>query len=139
MATAGFKVVPIRLSETCQNISGQVKCPFMVIPWTSPFLLQLETRLTEITRRDSWHVPGSHRSRRCLSCWHAARCSWSRSLLLFHPSVRAPFLGDNTRSASLGRCFCASSDRLLGSMFVVFLGGRLGPVGACAFHTQPAK
>ena len=62
---------------------------------------------TEVTRRDGWHVPCRHRSRRCLSCWCAARCSWSRSLLLFHPSVRAPLLGDNTRfsnpSASRGR------------------------------------
>ena len=60
------------------------------------FGLQLETRFTEVTRRDSWHVPCRHRSRRCLSCWHDARCSWSCSLLLFHPSVRASLLSDNT-------------------------------------------
>ena len=116
----GFEIVPIRLSETCQNISGQVKCPYMVIRRTSPLLLQLETSLTEITRRDSWRVSCRHRSRRCLSWWRAARCSWSRGLLLFRPSVRASLLGDNTRlsnpSASHRRCFCASSNRFLGSM-----------------------
>ena len=92
----GFEIRLIRLSETCQNISRQVKCPYMVIRGQVHFLLQLENRLTEVTR-DSWLVPCRHRSRRCLSCWRAARCSWSRSLLLFHPSVRAPLLGDNTR------------------------------------------
>ena len=72
----GFEIVPIRVSETCQNISGHVKCPCMVIRWTCPFL-QLATRLTEVTRR---HAPSRHTSRRCLSCWCAARCSWSRSV-----------------------------------------------------------
>ena len=45
--------------------------------------LQLATRLTEVTRR---HALSRHRSRSCLSCWRAARCSWSRSLI---PRVRA--------------------------------------------------
>ena len=74
--------MPIRVSETCQNISGHVKCPCMVIRRTCPFL-QLATRLTEVTRR---HAPSRHRSRQCISCWRAARCSWSRSLI---PRVRA--------------------------------------------------
>ena len=70
-----------------------VKCPYMVVRRTSPlFLLQLWTMLTEVTR-DSWHVPCRHRSRRCFSCWRAARCSWSSSRLVFHPSVRVPLLG----------------------------------------------
>ena len=34
---SGFEIGPIRLSETCQNISGQVKCPYMVIRRTSQF------------------------------------------------------------------------------------------------------
>ena len=42
--------MPIRVSETCQNISGHVKCPCMVIRRTCQFL-QLATRLTEVTRR----------------------------------------------------------------------------------------
>ena len=79
---SGFEIVPIRLSETCQNISGHVKCPYTVIRRTSPFLLQLETRLTKVTR-ESWDVPCRHRSRRCLSCWRAAMCSWPHSLVLF--------------------------------------------------------
>ena len=33
-------------------------------------------RLTGVTRR---HVPSRHISRQCISCWHAARCSWSHS------------------------------------------------------------
>ena len=33
----GFEIVPIRVSETCQNPSGHVKCPCMVIRWTCPF------------------------------------------------------------------------------------------------------
>ena len=36
---AGFEIRPIRLSETCQNISGQVKCPYMVIRRISPFFI----------------------------------------------------------------------------------------------------
>ena len=71
----GFEIVPIRVSETCQNISGQVKCLCMVIRRTSPFFA---TRLTEVTRR---HAPSTHISRQCISCWRAARCSWSRSVI----------------------------------------------------------
>ena len=42
-------------------------------------------------------------------------------------------------SASCGRSFCASAIRLLGSMVVTFLRGRLWLVGACAFDIQMAK
>ena len=45
--------------------------------------LQLATRLTGVTRRDA---PSRYKSRQCISCWCAARCSWSRSR---YPSVRA--------------------------------------------------
>ena len=86
----GFEIVPIRVSETCQNLSGHVKCPCMVIRWTCPFF-QLATRLTGVTRR---HAPSRHRSRQCISCWRAARCSWSRSR---YPPVFALLLDDNTR------------------------------------------
>ena len=41
-------------------------------------------------------------------------------------------------SSAHGRPFCASSNRLLGSMLIMFLKGRLSVV-ACAFHIQPAK
>ena len=64
----------------------------------------------------------------------------------------SPFLGDNTRfvvgsscvkSASVtGRSFCRrrrSSNMLLYSVLVMFLRARRLPVGACAFHIQPAK
>ena len=37
LINAGFEIVPIRVSETCQNLSGHVKCPCMVIRWTCPF------------------------------------------------------------------------------------------------------
>ena len=47
--------------------------------------------------------------------------------------------GFSNPSASRGRSFCASSNMLLGSMLVMFLTVRLWPVGACAFHSQPAK
>ena len=33
----GFEIVPIRVSETCQNLSGHVKCQGMLIRWTCPF------------------------------------------------------------------------------------------------------
>ena len=46
--------------------------------------------LTGVTRRDA---PSRHRSRQCISCWRAARCSWSRSR---YP-VFALLLDDNTR------------------------------------------
>ena len=72
---SGFEIVPIRVSETCQNLSGHVKCPCMVIRWTCPFFA---TRLTGVTRRDA---PSRYKSRQCISCWRAARCSWSRSLI----------------------------------------------------------
>ena len=92
--------------------------------------------------RDSWHVPCRHRSRRCLSCWRAARCSWSRSLLLFHPSVNAPLLGDNTRfSVSVPWTqflLQASSSRVNVGHVSQGVRGRLRPVRACAY-IQPAK
>ena len=95
-------------------------------PADKSILLQLETRLTEVTRRE--------------------RCSWSRSLLLFHTSVRASLLGDNMRCFQRPLAvsvqwtqFLRSSNRLLGSMLVIFLRGGLWPAGACAFHIQPAK
>ena len=34
---SGFEIVPIRVSETCQNIFEHVKCPCMVIRRTCPF------------------------------------------------------------------------------------------------------
>ena len=38
--------------------------------------LRLATRLTGVTRIDA---PSRYKSRQCISCWRAARCSWSRS------------------------------------------------------------
>ena len=63
---------------------------------------------------------------------------------------QSPFLGDNTMffewglrfsnlPASRGRSFCRSSNRLLGSMLVMFLRPRRWPVAPCAFHVQPTK
>ena len=44
------------------------------------------------------------------------------------------------KSASVtGRSFCRSSNRLLDSVLVMFPRARRWPVGACAFHIQPAK
>ena len=52
--------MPIRLSETCQHLSGQVKCPFMVIQRTSQFFYcNLKLGLLE-SRRDSWQCGMSH-------------------------------------------------------------------------------
>ena len=45
---AGFEIVPIRVSETCQNLSGHVKCPCMVIRWTCPFFCNLQLGLLEL-------------------------------------------------------------------------------------------
>ena len=64
--------------------------------------------------------------------------------------VVTPILGDITRffetghvlpnlSEFRGRSFCDSSNRLLGSLLVIFLRDRRWPVGACIFHIQPAK
>ena len=79
LSWSGFEIGPIRVSEKCQNLSGQVKCRHTVIWRTSQF----EIRLTEITKRQLavWHVPCRHRWRRCVSCWRAAGCSWSHSPL----------------------------------------------------------
>ena len=46
--TAAFEIVPIPVSETCQNISGHVKCPCMVIPWTCPFFCNLQLGLLKL-------------------------------------------------------------------------------------------
>ena len=65
--------MPIRVSETCQNISGMSN----VRAWLSGghvHFLQLVTRLTGVTRRHA-----SSRPRLFISCWRAARCSWSRT------------------------------------------------------------
>ena len=70
---------------------------------------------------------------------------------LFAQSVAcSTFLGDNTcffesgrrvphLPAYRGHSFCRSSNRLLGSMLVMFLRARRWLVGACAFHIQQAK
>ena len=109
-------------------------------------------------QEDCRHAPSRHRSRQCISCWRAARCSWSRNLI--PPCSRAPLLGDNMRfseswhdrrgsrdasgrrfpnpSASRGRIFCGSWNRLLCSMLVMFLRGRCWLVGAfaqCSYST----
>ena len=42
-------------------------------------------------------------------------------------------------SVSRGRSFCSSSNKLVGSMLVMFLRASRWQVGACAFHSQPAK
>ena len=56
----GFQIVPIRLSETCQNWSGQVKCPYMVIRQTSQFFdRNLKLGLLK-SRRDSWQCGTSN-------------------------------------------------------------------------------
>ena len=58
--TPGFEIGPIRLSETCQNISGQVKCPYMVIRRTSQFFdCNLKLGLLK-SRRDNWQCGTSH-------------------------------------------------------------------------------
>ena len=46
--TAGFEIVPIPVSETCQHISGHVKCLCMVIPWTCPFFCNLQLGLLKL-------------------------------------------------------------------------------------------
>ena len=75
---SGFEIRPIRLSETCHNFSGQVKCPYMVIRRTSLFFVyNLKLELLK-SRRDSCQC-GRHRWRRCVSCACVARCSWLRS------------------------------------------------------------
>ena len=40
--------MPIRVSETCQNLSGHVKCPCMVIRWTCPLCCNLQLGLLEL-------------------------------------------------------------------------------------------
>ena len=42
-------------------------------------------------------------------------------------------------SVSRGRSFCGSSNKLKGSMLVMFLRASRWQVGACAFQIQPAK
>ena len=56
----GFEIGPIRVSETCQNSSGQVKCRYMVIRWTSQFFdCNLKLGLLK-SRKDSWQSGMSH-------------------------------------------------------------------------------
>ena len=111
--------------------------------------LQLATRLTEVTRR---HAPSRHRSRQCISCWRAARCSWSCSLI--PPCSCATLLGDNMRFSrrdmtaggtehAVGTPVFPILQRLvdadfaaveIGSMLVMFLRARCWLVGAFAVH-----
>ena len=131
-------------------------------PADMSIFLHLATRLNEVTRR---HAPNRHRSRRSyLSCWRAARCScrWV-GRAVWYPCVRGRrcwaiipgFLRRDTiagvadwyasgcrfpnPSASLGRRFCSSWNRLLCSMLVMFLRARCWLVGAFAVHIQKAK
>ena len=50
-----------------------------------------------------------------------------------------PFFQSISVPWASGRSFCAISNRLLGSMLVMFLRGTLWSVWACAFHIQLAK
>ena len=60
MHWSGFEIGPIRMSETCQNSSGQVKCRYMVIWQTSQFFYcNLKLGLLK-SRRDSWQSGRSH-------------------------------------------------------------------------------
>ena len=112
----------------------------------SIFLLQLEIRLTEVTKRQLavWHVPCRHIWRRCVSCWRAAGSSWSHSPLrvcrfwvIIHVFVSVGTPG--VKSADVARLrFCRSSNRLLDSLLAMFLRARRWLVGACAF-IQPAR
>ncbi len=78
----------------------------------------------------------------------------AQSVIVSPQCSRAPLLGDNNNtwfsnpSASRGgscllqtaqSCTRASSNRLLGSMQVMFLRCRLWPVGACAFQNELCK
>ena len=101
--------------------------------------LNLKLGLLTVTRRDSWHIQCRHRSRRCLSCWRAVcYCFTSVFVRRCWATIRG-LLSRRPWARTCGRNFGASSNRLLGSMLVIFLRGRLRPVGACAFHIQPAK
>ena len=92
------------------------------------FLLQLETRLTEVTRRDSWHVVLQTYIKRMsllLAC-----CKVQLVVQPFRPicycftpvfarrcwAITRSVSRDQSPSASRGRSFCSSSNRLLGSM-----------------------
>ena len=143
---SGFEIGPIRLSETCQNVSGQVKC--LVIRRSSIFFdSNLKLGLL-MSRRDHWQCGTSHADtdENDVSLAGVLQDAVGRVVCC----VFAPFLGDNTRffsvgtlcvkSASVtGRSFCRSSNRLLDSVLVMFLRARRWPVGACAFHIQPEK
>ena len=151
---AGFEIVPIRVSETCQNLSGHVKCPCMVIRWTCPFFatcnylglleLQEETPQADINQ-DNVSLAG------------VLQGAVGRAV---DTPVFALLLDDNTRfshdrrwdgacsrdasgrrfpnpSASRARIFCSSWNRLLCSMLVMFLRARCWLVGAFSVHIQP--
>ena len=124
------------------------------------FFYNLQLGLLKLQEDTSSHA-ARHRSRRCLSCWRAARCSWSRSLISPSPvfarrcwAIIRVFLRRDTiagrmgtqsgrrfhnPSGSRGRRFCGSWNRLLCSMLVMFLRDRCWLVGVFAVHIQPAK
>ena len=81
---SGFEIVPIRVSETCQNLSGHVKCPCMVIRWTCPFFATCKV-LLELQETPQADID-QHNVSLAGVLQVAARCSWSRSR---YPSVRA--------------------------------------------------
>ena len=60
MFPGGFEIGPIRLSKTCQNLSGKSNVgPHMVIRRTSPFYCNLKLGLLK-SRRDSYQCGTSH-------------------------------------------------------------------------------
>ena len=132
-----MEIRPIRLSETCQNICGQVKCPYGYPADKSSFYCNLKLGLLKTLQEETAgtsHADIDHDDvslAGVLSCWRAARCSTLQHAVgravCYYPSVRAPLLGDNTRFSNPwasrgGSCLlqtahsCASSNRLLGSM-----------------------
>ena len=115
--------MPIRLSETCHNFSGQVKCPYMVIRRTSPFFdRNLKLGLLK-SRRDSWQCGTSHADTDEDDVSLAGglqdavgRRFWAIIHVFFRVGTRVSNL-----PASCGRSFCRNANRLLGSVLVMFL------------------
>ena len=72
-------------------------------------------------------------------------CILRPGMLLFYPSVRVSLLSDNMRcfqrlvAASVPWMQFLRQFKQASRLNVMFLRGGLWPVGACAFHIQPAK
>ena len=93
----GFEIVPIRMSETCQNVSGHVKCPCMVIRPKCPYFCNLQLGLLKLQDTPQADIDQDNVSLAGVLQGAVATELVAQSDTPVCECSRATLLGDNTR------------------------------------------